>query len=143
MISTSSELTNLLRTKIIALEKEMMQHPQAEIETSHVFCDGMCARTIKVKAGTVIVGLIHLQDQLNIANGDITVITENGYKRYTGHHVIPSIAGTKRVGFANADTEWTTILRTNLTSPEEVEKMLTTNSFDDSRLNKTLELEGK
>lgn len=139
----SSDITYLVRDKIFALEKAMQQQPQQKIETEHQFIGGMCARTIKLKAGSIITGAIHLQDQLNIANGDITVITEDGCKRYEGYNVIPSAAGVKRVGFANADTVWTTILQTGLTSAEEVEEMLTTNSFDDPRLNKTLELEGK
>ncbi len=135
---------NIVRDKILALENAMREQPQADIKAEYSFSDGMCARTISLKAGSIITGAIHLQDQLNIASGDITVITENSCQRYVGYNVIPSNAGVKRVGFMNADTSWTTILRTDEKDPEKIESMLTTNSFDDPRLpcNKILELEG-
>jgi hypothetical protein len=138
-----NSIQHQFRNRVSALEGAMLELPQAEIPVSHSFCGGMCARTIEIKAGTILTGAIHTQEQLNIVQGDITIITEEGERRYTGFHVIPSPAGTKRVGYAHADTVWTTILKTDETEIEKVEALVT-NRFDDQRLpqNKIIELEG-
>jgi hypothetical protein len=51
----------------------------------------------------------------------VSFLTEDGMKRMTGHHVLPTRAGMKRVGMAHADTVWTTIVATNLTDVSEIE----------------------
>lgn len=142
-MASMNEIQMQFRHKVGTLENAMLDLPQVEIPVSHAFCDGMCARTIQIKAGTMLTGAIHTQEQLNIVHGDITIITEQGNQRYVGSHVIPSPAGTKRIGYAHADTVWTTILRTSETDIEKVEALVT-NRFDDPRLpdNKILELEG-
>jgi hypothetical protein len=132
-----------VRSKIMALEKAMLDQPQVEIPVEHTFHGGMCARTIRIPKGTILTGAIHTQEQMNIVDGDISILTEDGQiHRFTGHHVVPSPAGTKRVGVAHEDTSWTTILRTDAKTVEEVEALVT-KSFDDPRLpaNKILELE--
>ena len=47
-------------------------------------------------------------------------------KRLTGHHVIPSAPGAKRVGYAHADTWWTTVHvnPTNERDPVALEDLL-------------------
>lgn len=80
-----------------------------ELETWHYFADGLVARTIRIPAGTVLTGAAHKAEHLNIAHGDITVWTEAGMRRLTGYHVLPSLPGAKRVGYAHADTWWTTV----------------------------------
>ncbi len=79
------------------------------IDAEHHFADQLVARTILIKAGTILTGAAHKSEHLNIASGDITVWTEAGMRRLTGHHVIPSLPGAKRVGYAHADTYWTTV----------------------------------
>lgn len=103
------------REQIERLEREMIaleaQMPEAIVglPTWHHFADGLAARTIIIKAGTVLTGGVHTSDHLNIAAGDITVWTEAGMRRLTGYHVLPSKGGAKRVGLAWADTYWTTV----------------------------------
>jgi hypothetical protein len=80
-----------------------------ELQTWHHFADGLVARTIMIPAGTLLTGAAHKAEHLNIAVGDITVWTEAGMRRLTGHHVLPSLPGAKRVGYAHADTWWTTV----------------------------------
>lgn len=79
------------------------------IDTWHHFADGLVARTILIPAGTMLTGASHKTEHLNIAHGDITVWTEAGMRRLTGYHVLPSLPGAKRVGYAHADTWWTTV----------------------------------
>lgn len=79
------------------------------IQTWTVFADGLVARTILIPAGTTLTGSAHKAEHINICHGDIDVWTEAGMKRLTGHHVLPSLPGTKRAGHAHADTWWTTV----------------------------------
>lgn len=103
------------REQIERLEREMLAMEQARpdaivaLPTWHHFADGLAARTICIKAGTLLTGAAHLGDHLNVAHGDITVWTEDGMRRLVGYHVLPSRAGAKRVGLAHADTWWTTV----------------------------------
>jgi hypothetical protein len=128
------KITHLFKNKIGALEKCMLEMPQADIPVSHASNGGMYARTITIKAGTVLTGSIHLSAHLNIVHGDITIVTEEGERRYTGTHVIPSQPGTKRAGVAHADTVWTTILKTDETDVAKIEADFVTNNMDDPRL---------
>lgn len=80
-----------------------------ELSTWHHFAAGLVARTILIRGGTVLTGAAHKAEHLNIAHGDITVWTEDGMRRLTGYHVLPSLPGAKRVGYAHADTWWTTV----------------------------------
>jgi hypothetical protein len=68
------------------------------LETWHHFADGLVARTIFIPAGTFLTGAPHKAEHLNVCAGDITVWTEQGMKRLTGYHVLPSLPGAKRVG---------------------------------------------
>lgn len=80
-----------------------------ELGTWHHFAEGLVARTILIPAGTVLTGAAHKAEHLNVCHGDIDVWTEAGMRRLTGYHVIASLPGAKRVGFAHADTYWTTV----------------------------------
>jgi len=80
-----------------------------EILSEHHFADGLVTRTILIPAGTYLVGLAHKAEHINVCHGDITVWTEAGMKRLVGYHVLPSQPGAQRVGYAHADTYWTTV----------------------------------
>lgn len=82
---------------------------EVELPTWHHFADGLVARSILIKANTVLTGAVHTAEHLNIASGDITVWTEDGMRRITGYAVLPSKPGAKRVGYAHTDTHWTTV----------------------------------
>lgn len=110
------------------LERHMMQLPQVDLSTTHVVHGGMCSRTILIPAGTVLTGALTNMDNICVMNGDITVTTDDGTVRLTGHHVLPARAGFKRAGFAHADTYWTTIWPTSLTDVKEIEDEMTSES---------------
>lgn len=133
-MSNISELKNNVRHAMSLAQEEMKKLPQVNIEAKHVFVNGMCTRTIMIPKGTTLIGAIHLTDHVNIMCGDITIYSEMGQHRLTGYHVIPSESGTKRMGFAHEDTCWTTILKTDLTSAQEVEKLLTAEDYNDERV---------
>jgi len=112
------------KDRVQTLEDCILQVPQIDLKTAHELSGGVYARTIYIPAGTVLTGASHKKDHINIVQGDITVSTDDGMKRMTGQHVIPTKAGMKRVGFAHADTIWTTLCATNLTGIEEIEAEL-------------------
>lgn len=101
------------REQIERLEQHMLRGEGAgtavPIETWHHFADGLVARTIFIPANTSLTGAPHKAEHLNICSGDITVWTEEGMKRLTGYHVIPSLPAAKRAGHVHADTWWTTV----------------------------------
>ena len=108
-----------------ALESVLLQLPQIDLQTSHLFGGGMCARTILIPAGTVLTGALTECDNLCIVCGDITVTTDEGPQRLTGYHVIAAKRGAKRCGVAHADTWWTTIFRTDATDVQTAEDEMT------------------
>lgn len=110
--------------RVNELEALILQVPQTDLQTRHELSGGVYARSIFIPAGTVLTGARHKKDHVNIVFGDITVSTDDGMKRITGYHVIPTKAGMKRVGFAHADTAWTTVCHTELTDIEEIENEL-------------------
>lgn len=124
------------RDKMERLESEMRKNVQVELETRHYFAKGLYAREIVIPKDTLLTGLIHKFEQINICSGDITIVTDEGNVRLTGYHTVVSPPGTKRAGYAHDDTVWTTIC----SSPDEerdiekLEAFLVTDSFDDPAL---------
>jgi hypothetical protein len=114
------------REQIVRLEGLLLQLPQETLETVHHFADGLVSRTIRIPAGTLLTGAPHKSEHLNVCHGDITVWTEDGMRRLTGYHVLPSKPGAKRVGQAHGETFWTTIHAnpTNCRDIEALEDML-------------------
>ena len=103
------------REQIDRLEAAMLAAEAApgfvapEIPLDHHHAGGLYARQITIPAGTVLAGLPHKHAHLNVCIGDITVWTEQGMRRLTGTHVVPSAPGARRVGLTHADTVWVSI----------------------------------
>lgn len=98
------------REQIERLEAQMRMMEQLPIEPVHHFADGIYAREITIRAGTILTGKVHSTEHLNIVSaGRIAVWTEDGMKIVTAPCTLISRPGTKRVGFAIEDTVWTTI----------------------------------
>ena len=110
------------------LESIVLTVPQVDLQTQHKLSGGMYARTIFIPAGTVLTGATHKRDHINVMVGDITVSTDEGMRRLTGFNVLETKAGMKRCGFAHADTQWTTISRTDLVVVEDIEDELVVES---------------
>ncbi|MFZ6733777.1 hypothetical protein ACO0LG_17755 [Undibacterium sp. Ji42W] len=122
-------MAELIKHDAVSKLEECLRHgPQIDLNTEHCLSGGMYARTIHIPAGTVLVGTTHKKDHLNVVCGDISVSTDDGMRRITGYCVLPTKAGMKRVGFAHADTVWTTVCRTDLLVIEEIEDELVVQS---------------
>lgn len=109
---------------ILKLESMILKGPQVDLLTEHALSGGVYARTIHIPAGTVLTGATHKKDHVNVLFGDISVSTDNGMMRLSGYHILPTRAGAKRIGYAHADTVWTTICETQLTDFEAIEDEL-------------------
>ena len=104
-----------------------------ECPLQHVFAPGAYARTMRIPAGTVIVGKIHKHAHLNIlSQGTVCVMTETeGDRELTGPLTMVSPPGTKRAVYAVTDAVWTTIHLTNSTDLEEIEAEVIAPTFED------------
>lgn len=115
------------REQIKRFEAMLLQMPQVETPTTHFFAPGLYARQMFIPKGTVLTGAVHKTEHLAIFVGDITVWTENGMKRLTGHHTFVSKPGAKRVGYAHADTWCTGFFPSDKTDVAELERDLVEN----------------
>jgi hypothetical protein len=95
---------------IYRLEDELHHLVPFECPLRHFFAEGVYLREMFIPAGVAIIGHVHRFSCVNvIAFGDIEIATEEGNRRVQGPTTFPSAAGTKRAGYALADTVWTTV----------------------------------
>ncbi len=107
--------------------------PDAECPLQHSFIDGVYVRTIRIPAGTVLVGKIHKHSHANIlSQGEVVVFTENGGREHLkGPLTMTSPAGCKRAVLALTDATWTTIHRTDSTDLAEIEREVIADTYED------------
>jgi hypothetical protein len=115
-----------MRERVNALQALMVQMPQVELQTDHLFADGMYARIVARKAGTTIVGKVHLKEHFYIvASGRVRVTGgEEETVEYAAPTVLVSKAGTKRAVYALEDSVCLTVHRTDKTDLGEIEAEL-------------------
>lgn len=117
-----------MTNRVDELESMILKTPQVDLKTENVISGGMLARTIFIPEGCVLTGATHKTDHINMVIGDITVTTDEGVKRLTGHNVFATKAGSRRAGIAHSFTIWTTICRTDKTDIREAEDELVVES---------------
>lgn len=130
------------RDRLLELETTCQQFPQEQhevIEPTHYHCDGVYAREITIPKGTVLVGEIHLKDQINVVSqGKIRVATEEGVKEIEAPCTFISPAGTKRAGYALEDTVWTVFHATQSTDHQDIREEFIAKDY--KHLDKQLEV---
>lgn len=87
----------------------------------HSFAEGVYIRELHIKKGHLCVGALHKDSYTNIIlSGDMSVVTEDGFKRVSGpsYSIAPEM--TKRFGYAHADTVWLTV-HPNPTNSEDID----------------------
>lgn len=108
--------------KILRLESVVQELPDLPLELTHHFGPGVYARELFIPRGGVVTGKVHRHYHLNIlAQGRITVVTEQGRQTLEAPAVIMSPPGTKRAGYAHEDTVWITVHGTHETDLERLE----------------------
>ena len=111
------------REAIMAMESYLRQFKQGDFPLKHHFAEHSYGREIFIPKGSYIVGKIHRHSHLNVISmGDVTVITEFGFKRMKAPMTFVSEPGTKRALYAHEDTIWTTIHVTDKQIEAEIEE---------------------
>lgn len=111
--------------KIHHLEDAMRAMPQAVLETTHYFADGMYARVLARPAGTLIVGKVHKREHFYIcAKGMVQVYMDNDVTVMSAGDIIVSQPGTKRAVLAIEDSICLTVHRTKKRNLDRIEKQL-------------------
>jgi len=115
---------------LFMLEERMKVYPQIDIDRKHYFAEGIYAREITVRAGALVIGKMHRHSQINVlSEGEISILTQDGWKRLKAPFTFESPAGTKRVGHAHTDTVWTTFISTKETDIDKMDDLLTIGSY--------------
>jgi len=118
--------------KLFAIEAVLKQMPQVELPLRHCFGNKVYVREMTAPKGSIIIGKMHKFKQVNIVvKGDISVLTEDGWKRLKSGEMFESPAGIKRAGYTHEDTVWTTICGTEEIDIEKAEGELTIGSYQE------------
>jgi quercetin dioxygenase-like cupin family protein len=140
--TTSSEMVEFTTTlnamsgdmieKLFVIEAALKQMPQVEVPLRHCFGNKVYVREMTAPKGSILIGKMHKFKQVNIViKGDISVLTEDGWKRLKSGDMFESPAGIKRAGFTHEDTVWTTICGTEETEVNKAEDELTIGSYQE------------
>lgn len=119
-----AEIRDSVQTEgsIYQVEEAIRQLPQLDLPVTHHFSKGLYARELFIPKGCILTGKRHRFENMNmLIQGDITVSTDDGYKRIQAPAVIVSPPGTKRIGYAHEDTRWVTIHATEETDMDKIE----------------------
>ena len=126
------------RSDILKLEDAIKQLPGYDHEGKNLcritdyFAPGMYAREMWMPAGCLITGKIHLTEHLNILSQGSVSVSNNGESiRLEAPYTFVSPVGTKRAIFAYADSTWTTIHATDSSDPNEIEKEIIADNFEE------------
>ena len=140
--TTSSEMVDFTTTlnamsgdmieKLFVIEAALKQMPQVEVPLRHCFGNKVYVREMTAPKGAIIIGKLHKFKQVNIVvKGDISVLTEDGWKRLKSGDMFESPAGVKRALVTHEETVWTTICGTEETDVDKVEDELTIGSYQE------------
>ncbi len=110
---------------ILELQEAILKEPQVDIETTHVFSNGLYLRGITIPEGVVIVGAEHLTDHSFIVSKGSCIINDGKEKLHiqAPYHGLTK-AGTKRSIYATTDTVFTTFHITDETDIFKIEKQI-------------------
>lgn len=118
-------MSNEAISKVRELEAIILDMPQADLTTHHVFHGGMYARTIMIPAGVVLTGALIKISTMVIVCGDVTVYVGDKAMELYGYNVIPASAGRKQVFLAKSDTWVTMLFPTDAVTVAEAEAKFT------------------
>lgn len=136
------------RSGAIALEEHIKSLPNGLGEDPfplvHKFADGMYIRQIAVPAQTLTVTKIHKQTHpFFLLKGTISILTEEGVKKFTAPYSGITKVGTKRIIFHHDEVVFTTVHATKETDIDKIEDEVIAKNFDeidDKDVNNFIEL---
>jgi quercetin dioxygenase-like cupin family protein len=113
------------KASVEALQAAMLELPQYEPPTEHVFHGGMYCRQVKIPAGCTIVGKKHKQDHLfMIVSGEVCIVDDGQTQTLVAPAVLKSKIGVKRAIHAVTDTVFLTVHATEAVDVEQAEELL-------------------
>lgn len=114
------------RADIEALQAQMVQMPQASLQTHHYFANGMYCRELVVPQNITLVGKVHRQEHFFVLmSGEMTLVSDGQRLRVTGPRIFVSQPGVKRAGYAHTDCVCINVHRTFETDLEALEREIT------------------
>jgi hypothetical protein len=97
--STAVVTPELMRQKVVALQDELLQLPQADIVTTHTFLPGVYERKITIPPWTVLTGAAHKTGyRVRLEKGTIAVNRETEVVVLTAPCEFDAKAGEQRAG---------------------------------------------
>lgn len=97
--STAVVTPELMRQKVVALQDELLQMPQADIVTTHTFLPGVYERKITIPPWTVLTGAAHKTDyRVRLEKGTIAVNRDTEVVVLTAPCEFDAKAGEQRAG---------------------------------------------
>jgi hypothetical protein len=112
-------------TEIGVLEAWMLQLPQPEFSTEHVFHAGMYTRTIRMPQDHVLTGALMKRATVVIVAGRARVLAGENWMQLDGYTVLPASAGRKQVFVSVSEVFITMVFPTNATTVEAAEAEFT------------------
>jgi hypothetical protein len=112
-------------SEIGKLQEWLLEKPQIDVHTEHLFHAGLYIRTIRIGPGVVLIGALIKIPTTLIISGRTKVFTGDGWIELHGYHVIPAQAGRKQVFVTQEETAITMIFRTDATTVEQAEEEFT------------------
>ena len=104
---------------MLTLPEELRVDPPVE----HHFSPGLYAREMFAPKGSLIISKIHKVGCIAIVSkGDVTILTEEGLRRFKAPATIISRPGTRRMGYFHEDTVFTAVFATDETDIEKIEQ---------------------
>lgn len=110
---------------ITELKNACLELDQVECPIDHHFSDGIYSRTMKVPAGTFVIGKIHRFKTLNImTKGKALIYTGDGQpaKEINTPFTFVSDPMERKMAFFLEDSEWINVHPTNETDLEKIEE---------------------
>ena len=122
-----------LREVIGNIERIMLSMDgQIDIPVFHHFSKGIYAREMQMPAGSILVGKIHKHENLSILSaGEVSVLSQDGIKRFKAPYTFVATAGAKRVIYAHSDAVWTVIHGTDEKNVEKIEEEFIAKDYEE------------
>jgi len=119
------ELVTTVNDKIEAVEAELLTYPQVDVPLEHNFAPGVYLRTVKMPAGSIVIGHEHKTKHFNIVlTGKAKVVMDNTYYFITAPAVFVSEPGVRKVLHVIEEMIWSTVHPTDETEIEKLEEQL-------------------
>lgn len=113
------------REQIDAYEASLRNMPRIELETEHTYGPGFYARTIRLPAGTELVGKEHATEHVFLlTEGEMLLVTEEGGQHVKAPYQAVCKPGVKRAGKALTDSVCTNVHITKETDLARLEAAL-------------------